>query len=216
MKKHTFALIALTSSLFGASLQADESLINLNLPEECVDRVYVSGFGGVNFLQNFHRHNTKIDTNTGFAVGAAVGYRFDNLIRVEAELAYRHNELKKFHVKGGHSSSKSKDLSGKRNSTCSIMANAYYDFANINCDVCDYSFSPYLGFGIGYAHNRASGSHKRNFETSVIDNGFAYQGMAGVTHMLSAKTLLGLEYKYFVAKHDIKDHSVTVNVKRYF
>ncbi len=211
-----FALITLTSALLGASLPADESLINLNLPEECVDRVYVSGFGGVNFLQNFHRHDTKINTNTGFVVGAAVGYRFDNMIRVEAELAYRHNEISKFSVKDSRADLKAKRVSGKRNSTCSIMANAYYDFANINCDVCDYTFTPYLGVGIGYAHNRASGSPARNFETSVIDNGVAYQAMVGVTHMVSAKTLLGLEYKYFVAKHDIKDHSVTVNVKRYF
>ncbi len=222
-----FALITLASAFYGNGLNADDSIINLNLPSECVDSVYVSGFGGVNFLQSFHRHRTRVNSDTGLIFGAAVGYRFENQIRVEAEFAYRNNGVRNFAVdskkitNGERFSShrntrKHEKISGKRNTTYSYMANVYYDFAGISCEVSDYTFTPYLGVGIGYAHNRASGSPARNFETSVIDNGVAYQAMAGVTHHLNEKTLLGLEYKYFVAKHDIKDHSITVNVKRYF
>ncbi len=195
MKKHIFTILSLTSALFGAGLQASQGC----------DGFYVGGFGGANFMQKQKHEDFRFKPKTGYVAGASVGYRFADIARVEAEFAYRNNS-----VDNGHG-----NKIKQRNETYSYMANAYYDL-DLGCD-----FTPYIGGGVGYAQNRqrAGSSIAKGWEITKNTEGFAYQGIAGVSYDISSlceKASVGLEYRYFATKQDIKDHSVAVALKRYF
>lgn len=197
MKKHVFALLALASTLMGAGLQGSEC---------CDEGFYVGGFAGVNFLQNLEKHGVEAKFKTGFAGGIAGGYKFRNNVRVEGEFAYRRNTLKSISFDGEND-----DLHGVKVTaeTYAVMGNVYYDF-DMGC-----GWTPYLGAGAGWAQNRVKAS-SHDVEISGKDSGFAYQGIAGVSYRICPKTDLGLEYRYFASKNDLRDHAVAFTAKRYF
>ncbi len=193
-----FALLTITSTLC-ATLHSND----------CCDSLYVGGFGGVDFMQKINgRQNLEVKSKTGYVAGAAIGYNLEDILRVEAEFAYRHHAIRTFKFNGlkidGH----------MKNETFSGMANVYYDIA-LGCDL-----THYVGVGIGYAHNRVTFPYKRSVDFVEKANGFAYQAIAGISYRLpeelSSKTLLALEYRFFATKNHVKDHSVAANVKRYF
>lgn len=191
MKKHVFTLITLTSALFGAGLQANEC---------CDSGAYVSGLGGVNFLK-FDKNGKNFDAKTGYMAGASVGYKFEGInIRTEAEFSYRNNAFKV----------KVSDVKvDGRTETYAFMGNVYYDF-DLDC-----AWTPYVGLGAGYAHQMFS-AYAHKTKLSIEDNGFAYQGIAGVSYKLCEKTHAALEYRYFASSKHVKDHSIVASVKRYF
>lgn len=208
MKKHIFALITMMSALCGASISASD----------CANCVYVDGFGGYEFMENIQsRDHVKFKAKNGYMAGAAIGFNCDDVVRVEAELAYRNHGVRD--IKANGASLNDVKVDGKpvtnrmKNETFTVMANVYHDF-DLDCLV-----TPYIGGGIGYAHNRFTPVSTRNVDVTAKKNELAYQGIAGVSYRLpelSSKASVGIEYRYFATKHHIKDHSVAVNLKRYF
>ncbi len=171
--------------------------------------LYVGGFGGVDFLQNIHGRDSEgnklvnIKSKMGYHVGAAIGYKFADAFRLEAEIGYRNSQVRKINKEDV----KSLKI---RNSTYTYMANAYFDF-DLDCD-----FVPYIGGGAGYAQNRASLEVKKDTDLVFKGNGFCYQGIAGLSYRICDKTHAALEYRYFASKKHLKDHTVAINLKRYF
>ena len=160
-------------------------------------------------MQNINgRHDLGVKFKTGFVTGAAVGYNFNNILRVEAEFAYRNHSVRSFKFAG-------ESVKGHlKNETFSGMVNVYHDF-NLGCDIVHY-----VGAGIGFAQNKASFSAKRNVDVSVKADRFACQGIAGFSYKLpeyfSCKTLASLEYRFFATRNHVKDHAIVASTKRYF
>lgn len=140
------------------------------------DQPYVSLKGGVNSVQN----DNGYDFDTGYNVIGAVGYSAATNVRAELE--------------GGWSSA---DAQGNTEvNTLTIMANGYYDFNNLGW--VSEIVTPYLGVGLGAAHQRLDGS----------DNGweFAYQGIAGAAYNINPNVAFTAEYRY-LGTTDIDDTS---------
>ncbi len=207
MKKNLCALLTITSALCGMTLNANDC--NDFCVDYCRESAYVGVFGGVDFLQNINgRHDLQVKSKTGFVAGAAVGYNFQDILRVEAEFAYRNHSIRSFKFEG-------KNVNGHlKNETFSGMMNVYHDF-DLGCNIVHY-----VGGGIGYAQNKVSFSPKRNVDVSVKANGIAFQGIAGFSYKLPeyvcSKTLASLEYRFFATRNHVKDHAVVASAKRYF
>jgi opacity protein-like surface antigen len=164
---------------------------------------YVGGYGGANWLhQNKHR---EIKTDAGYTGAGAVGYKFENGIRVEGEVAYRRNTVKAKHSGDFHCKGHTTATSG--------MANVLYDFNTGTC------VTPYIGGGLGYTHLKAHASCKGqnvSERASGSDNGLAYQGIVGASVPVCHKTELGVEYRYVGARKHAEDHSVGLALRHYF
>lgn len=184
--------------------------------EPSCGRIYVGAFGGANWLNIKKQHGFHVKTKTGFAGGLSAGYKFNNGIRVEGEVAYRQNKIDSNHVKkhareylGDYADIK---VDGKFH-TWSYMANFLYDFENCS------DFVPYLGFGLGYAeqHGKVKGELE-GFKSSDRGSrkGFAYQGIAGVGYNLTESTTLALEYRYFKGEKKLNDHGLCLAVRQSF
>lgn len=81
----------------------------------------------------------EADFDPGFLAGAALGYRFDDHWALEAEFAYRTNDL------DSYSSSGSLSAQGGDFASTALMLNAYYHFGT------DWLLDPYVGVGFGSA-----------------------------------------------------------------
>lgn len=170
--------------------------------------IYVSVFGGANFLANdsgvtaeneSSGHWTQ-DADTGFVLGGAVGTSLDRWaqgLSAEVEVAYRRNDL------GGNWSEPSESefgyLTGNM-STFSVLANVWYEF-----DIGTKA-RPYIGGGVGWARVNAdmvavSTSDGVATDTDTNDtfrnNGFAYQLGVGFHYEVSPGVDLGLGYRFF-------------------
>lgn len=117
--------------------------------------------------------------DTGWALGAAIGYDFGNT-RLEGEVAYQ----KADEDKAGYVTAQQDSTSDK--SARSFLVNGYYDFTNSS------AFTPYLSAGLGYAKIKWSGEGE-----SLSDTVFAYQVGAGVGYALSKNVTLDVKYRYF-------------------
>jgi opacity protein-like surface antigen len=152
---------------------------------------YVSAFGGVNWLHL--RKGNYAEIPPGCAAAFAVGYRITPSCRIEGELGYRWNKIARLgDVKGD-------------TQTYSCMANGYTDF-----DV-GYWYTPYIGFGIGYAFNETTldqSYSKRRF----TDNDFASQAIVGVKAPIAEQIDLGFEYRYFVSKGNMHEQSAGLSL----
>lgn len=199
MKKYLLGITLLTCLLIMGKAHA------LTFYDQC-EGPYVGAFGGANWMdvRTLHHHpRVKTDFNTGYHAGLQAGYRFALPVRVEGEVSYRRNTLN--HLKVDHEKFKPH----MNTQTWAYMANAYYDL-NLHPEL-----RPYVGAGVGYARTSA---HVRHEDVSFKgkDDGFAYQGIAGVNYALCEKTDLGLEYRYFAGRKNVNDHSLGLAIKRYF
>jgi opacity protein-like surface antigen len=152
---------------------------------------YVSGQGGLTFLQD--ADNTAaggtIETSfdTGWALGGSVGYAFANGIRAEAELGYRQNDLDQARIGGLGSADMDGDVSA-----LSFMANGWYDIKTGT------PFTPYLGGGIGFAQVSVNDAKIAGVALADDDDTvFAYQVGAGVAFAVAPKINLTLDYRFF-------------------
>ena len=184
------------------TLLTSTALISTLQGETCDNRgLYVGGFGGVNFLQ-------APKDNTGITGGLAVGYKSDYDIRIELEGACRYNNIRL-------------DNTEYRNLTYSVMLNMYYDFD------LGYVWIPYIGVGAGYSYTHIKEKiHFLNFFHYVGYGGgfpsnqslhsFAYQGIVGVEREAWENAHVGIEYRCFFNRKDLRDQSALVTFKRYF
>jgi len=125
--------------------------------------VTITGFG-----------SGTLDYNTGYGMGASLGYAHHSGLRAEAEATYRNNVTEDF--------GDDEDFD-----SLALMANLYYDFKNTGLAVV-----PYVGAGLGAAQIDPS--------MNMADDGinvFAYQFMAGVSYPFNDRVSGTLGYRYF-------------------
>lgn len=149
----------------------------------------------------FSDQQTQTEHNLGFAIVGAIGYKFDNGVRVEGEISYRRNTPENVDLLDSTGASVfSFDGSGSQQ-TFAFMANALYEF-----DLTG-GWHPYLGGGVGVALvNRET---TLEFPGIVIippgdidavddtDTVLAYQAIAGVAYDITDTVAIGVEYRFF-------------------
>ncbi len=169
--------------------------------------LYVSVFGGANFLQDqsqvFSESSYAFDSDTGFVLGGAVGTRLTNWakgLRVELEAGYRRNDV------GGVWTTSTGSTGGivdANMSTFSVMANAWYDI-----DIGS-KLRPYVGGGIGWARAKleialistftfSGATFTTRTEDQFDNSGFAWQLGLGINYEVSPDVEVGIGYRYFV------------------
>ncbi len=206
-------------------------------PQADADGVYVSVFGGGNFLQDdanggvsgFYTSRESFDADTGFVVGAAVGTGLDNWVkglRIELEASYRRSDVggawSEQTFFGGSSGSIDANMS-----TFSIMSNVAYDI-DVGMKV-----KPYVIAGAGWARSHfdgalvTTGGDKWFNDFDTESSGFAWQLGAGLNYEVAPGVDVGLGYRYFDGpntsyfagknniannKHDNDSHAVTISL----
>ena len=99
------------------------------------------------------------DLNDTGVYNLSVGWQFHPLVRAEIEGGYRGADEANIYT---------------------ALVNGYWDIKN------DTRFTPFLGAGVGYALENASGA----------DSAFAYQGIAGVSYAIDNNWALTAQYNY--------------------
>ncbi len=143
---------------------------------KAVNGPYVSVMGGAAFLTDSDV-NPVIDTDTGYALGVAAGYKMGKY-RVEGEVGYQKNDVDEC-AKGCRRTSG--DIKAY-----SFLINGYYDFFTKG------GFTPFLSAGIGVA--KVDGDINR--VAHVDDTAFAYQVGAGVAYAITKDLAFDLKYRY--------------------
>ena len=140
-------------------------------------------------------HDLGMESGAG-GLGA-VGYVFANRWRGEVELGYRSADMD--HIDGWTGAYDNDPIlvaGGFR--TLSVMANAYYRFA-------DDGFVPYVGAGIGMARHRVEGK-SRTIKIGDVSGHFTFEGretvaawqaMAGLARSMAENVELRLGYRFF-------------------
>ena len=144
--------------------------------KKAVNVPYVSVMGGVAFLTDSDV-NPIIDTDTGYALGAAAGYKMGKY-RVEGEVGYQKNNVDECESSCRRTSGDIKAYS--------FLINGYYDFFTKS------GFTPFLSAGIGVA--KVDGDVNRI--AHVEDTAVAYQVGAGVAYAINKDLAVDLKYRY--------------------
>jgi opacity protein-like surface antigen len=152
---------------------------------------YVKGFGGWTIPQDHDfQLNDKVDGvsrdsglnfDTGYALGAAVGYDFSPTLAIEGEYVYRDADARVTNI--------GNDDKGSTTSNA-WMVNALYKFQPLGATG---AFHPYAGAGIGLADL----SVKDVGQTLDSDYKFAYQIIGGVGYDVTPQIQLFGETRYF-------------------
>jgi OmpA-OmpF porin, OOP family len=133
----------------------------------------VSGGGGT----------ATISYKMGFGAGAAVGYRFTENLRAEAEFVYKGASMDKVSAGGG-----SLTLSSSTLSAYGFMANAYYDITQVKWPV-----TPFVGVGLGAIYGKFKSDQ---LGTNDHDTEFGYQATLGVLYPVNSQLGVSGAYRY--------------------
>lgn len=136
-----------------------------------------------------------------FMLGAGVGYQFNSWFRADATAEYRGGT--RWRQVESHTDAtcgpagRCVDLFRSNISSSVFLANGYVDLGTW------YNVVPYLGAGIGVAHNRVNGissvevnSGSFGIGTSIAKTNFAWALMAGLAINLSPNMKIDLGYRY--------------------
>jgi len=146
---------------------------------------------------------TNMGREAGLGFNHSIGYQFKNSFSTELEFSY----------KGGDFDS-SGALSGNVNSK-SFLVNGIYSF-----NIREF-YTPYIGYGMGFAFHEAKIQDKGNREDMTI----AYQLKMGVDMEFSRKLSLLAGYRYFTSNNPKFDgyftaegasHSIEAGLKFHF
>ena len=130
------------------------------------------------------------DSDTGFAIGGALGKRFSSPFRGEVALTYQEAEID----------------NGADNYAFSVFANGFYDF------IIDSSLTPYVGVGFGPVF---TGRDDGNDEDEDTDLGFNLIG--GASFEFSESVDLIGQYRYLNTSGFVDDvHAVEVGFRYNF
>lgn len=120
--------------------------------------------------------------NTGWDLGAQLGYRFNKNFRAELAANYLRNNVNTDFTFGAVEDS-------SHVGTGLFMVNGYYDFDFGSALV------PFLGAGVGLIHQ--AGELDTVFgDISGSENSFAYQGIAGLAYKLNQNVSVDVAYHY--------------------
>lgn len=170
--KYGLAITSLLVSSYATTSYADDKLyVNLSLFLAEADQIE----------QQIGNQSDGDDLDVGYGFSTAIGYKFEQGVRVEGEIAYRTHTID------------DNNSSGDFDSTA-FMANAYYDLMPSNSRI-----SPYIGAGIGGAYGNDYDLIFQNGSRESIDSEFsmAYQLMAGASFQAHRNIELVLGYRYF-------------------
>ena len=146
---------------------------------------------------------TSVGIKTGGGFNHSIGYQFKNSFSTELEFSY----------KGGDFDS-SGALSGNVNSK-SFLVNGIYSF-----NIREF-YTPYIGYGMGFAFHEAKIQDKGNREDMTI----AYQLKMGIDMEFSRKLSLLAGYRYFTSNNpkfdgyftgETTSHGIEAGVKYHF
>jgi opacity protein-like surface antigen len=152
---------------------------------------YVSVSGGAVFLEDSDLDanglDAKAEFDTGFGVLGAAGYAFDGLgfgtFRLEAEIAYRQNDVDKLRAFGVTASGGDAEVSA-----LSGMVNAALDMP------LGTVVEPYVLVGIGAANLNLESD---DLDVDEDDTVFAYQAGAGLGFAVTQTITLFAGYRFF-------------------
>lgn len=125
--------------------------------------LYLAGQAGGSFPTD--------DLDDGGSYAVSLGWQFHPMVRAELEGAFRNNDVE--------------GVAGADADTWTWMANAYWDMKN------DSMITPYLGAGLGYAH--------QNLEAAGFDESegaFVWQAIAGAAFELTPNWAITADYRY--------------------
>jgi opacity protein-like surface antigen len=157
----------------------------------------------------------------GYTLSTALGYRWGNGFRTEAELQYREAAIND--IAGAGSPGRQKALG--------VMGNVLYDFGDYN------SIRPYIGGGAGYVWNKwknVSAAPSAAFPVGAPnltdrDGAFQWQAIGGISHPFSERMDGFVEYRYIgtinnkffssvpgaaaASSHDDRSHNLLVGIR---
>ncbi len=139
----------------------------------------------------------QIQYKTGWGLSGSGGYNWNNGLRTELELVYRHSEAQKVTGTG----STAFDGGGIHNKA--LMFNAFYDFKTGT------RFVPYIGAGVG--GSLVDADNLRSINGATLDKerlSLAYQAIAGFALGLEGNWSFTADYRYF-ATPEVKFKSST-------
>ena len=164
--------------------------------------------------------NAKTTFDTGYILSGAVGYRWSNIVRTEAEFNYRRAKVDDI---AGAPAPGSQRVMG-------LMGNVLFDIGEWG------GIRPYVGGGAGVGWNKWSGvqggasatfpAGTANFNDR--DMAFQWQGIAGVSKAITRSTEGFVEYRYIgleqnkftgtpvgaaASRHDDRSHNVLAGVR---
>ncbi|MEM9803986.1 MAG: P44/Msp2 family outer membrane protein [Cyanobacteria bacterium P01_D01_bin.56] len=130
----------------------------------------------------------SLDTETGFGINGAAGYRFDDA-RVELEVAYTNNNVDGVTVNNLAEVPLDGDIESAQ-----LMVNGYYDIPT------ESRFSPYIGGGVGVATLTANDVEANipgigNLALDDTGASFVFQVKAGVGYEISDQASAFLGYR---------------------
>ena len=166
-------------------LQAEETFAR--------EGVYGSVSGNARFLNATTLRPIRLGFDTGYGVNAALGYRFRNNLRLEAEFSYGSNKIRELSLLTIATLKATGTIT-----TLSGLLNLYYDIPTNS------RFEPYIGAGIGASRLAFENLGFIFPGTNISSGGFTdsttvlvYQLRAGVAYNIDSKTAITLGYRYF-------------------
>ena len=173
--------------------------------DPCCRKPYVSFFGGATTVEDFFREITTATAPLtlerqganlvdGYGLGAAIGYRVHNYLRIEAEYSYRFNKVEDWftgiETDGALTSLTQEPATGRIYSHAG-MFNMIADLSQrrVRC------FNLHAGAGLGILTVDAEVTTATNTYISD-DSQFAYQLIGGVTYPWSDRLEFFSEYRY--------------------
>lgn len=171
--------------------------------DSCCDETNFYGkvFGGANFLQNTSINENKSTYQTGYIIAGSLGYSWSCGLSLEAEYAYRRNEIKKIDFfeegtsKHGHFQASS------------YMGNLLWDLPLSSLGCACWNIQPFIGAGVGYDFQQVHSSNSRIIFNQKW-NHFSWQAMAGLAYPIFCNTEITLEYKFHQGGCHFDNHSV--------
>ncbi len=125
------------------------------------------------------------DKDTSFS--SAFGYKYSNGFRLEGEYISTENDTETVNFNGNNFTGA--NVSGGIE-TESVFLNAIQNFNSGS------TYSPYLGFGIGFTDVESTIGYGPTANITDSDNAFSYQFLAGLDVNLSKKITGFIEYRY--------------------
>ncbi len=228
MKNTKFALLSAVAAISVSALGAFPAAA-----QDLERGTYVSVAAGANFSSssNVTYHNTAAGAftnantafDTGYILSGALGYRWSNIVRTEAEFNYRKANVDT--IAGANAAGKQRVMG--------LMGNVLFDIGDWG------SFRPYVGAGAGVGWNKWSGvqggasltfpAGTANF--TQRDLAFQWQGIAGVSKAITERMEAFVEYRYIgleqnkfagtpagavASRHDDRSHNALVGVRYNF
>lgn len=136
------------------------------------------------------KNGGRVDVNDGWACGLGLGFRAHEHVRFDVTLEHRG----RFEVQGVRDPAVAGSLSQNTKASSWVgLANVYYDVGNF------YGITPYVGAGMGFAHNTIYDSVVPSSGFTTVGNSntdFAWALMAGASYDIDRDLALDVGYRY--------------------